>query len=61
MAEIFKIANSTNGVNADCIASMQPADYWKCNFAEEAYVARSAQTQTKTCRHCGSARIVDVV
>ena len=37
MANIFALANSTNGVNAKCTASKALADKWRCNFAQEAY------------------------
>lgn len=43
MKEIFTLANSTHGVNKDCIAAKAPADQWECNFAEEAYVALGAR------------------
>jgi len=34
---IFNLANSTNGVNAACIAAKTAADQWQCNFATETY------------------------
>ena len=37
MKHIFEIANSTQGVNAACIADKAPEDQWMCNFAQEAY------------------------
>jgi len=37
MREIFKLANSSGGVHAGCIAAMSAADAWKCNFAQFAY------------------------
>merc|ERR1712083_897096 len=37
MKYIFNLANSTHGLNADCIAAMPEDEQWKCNFAEMAY------------------------
>eukprot|EP01060_Flectonema_neradi_P034117 TRINITY_DN5893_c6_g1_i1.p1 TRINITY_DN5893_c6_g1~~TRINITY_DN5893_c6_g1_i1.p1 ORF type:complete len:451 (+),score=83.72 TRINITY_DN5893_c6_g1_i1:53-1354(+) len=37
MKNIFELSNATHGVNSDCIAAMQPADQWKCNFAQFSY------------------------
>mmetsp|Transcript_81905 Transcript_81905/g.155512 ORF Transcript_81905/g.155512 Transcript_81905/m.155512 type:complete len:461 (-) Transcript_81905:140-1522(-) len=37
MKSIFELANSTNGLNARCIAAQADEDKWKCNFAEMAY------------------------
>ena len=37
MKNIFELSNATHGVNADCIAAMQPQDQWKCNFAQYSY------------------------
>jgi len=37
MKSIFVLANSTNGVNAACIASKSAEDKWMCNFAEHSY------------------------
>lgn len=44
MANIFKLANSTHGVNAACIAATPVADQWKCNFAQEAYKYTTSPT-----------------
>merc|ERR1712125_123333 len=37
MKYIFNLANSTNGLNADCIAAMPEDKKWTCNFAEMSY------------------------
>eukprot|EP00038_Savillea_parva_P008712 m.178703 g.178703 ORF g.178703 m.178703 type:complete len:431 (+) comp14602_c0_seq1:70-1362(+) len=37
MKNIFHLANSTNGVNAGCIAATPLEDQWMCNFAEHSY------------------------
>jgi hypothetical protein len=37
MKNIFELANSTNGLNAKCIAAMPSSEQWKCNFAQYAY------------------------
>lgn len=37
MQSIFNLANSTNGLNTNCIAAKAPADQWQCNFAQESY------------------------
>jgi hypothetical protein len=44
MKEIFNLANSTHGLNDDCIASFAPDDQWKCNFAQHAYAHTKAMT-----------------
>ena len=44
MKYIFTLANSTNGVNAKCIAAMDEGDQWKCNFAQEAYAYTESET-----------------
>ena len=38
------LANSTNGVNADCIAAKAEADKWQCNFAQESYAYTKSPT-----------------
>eukprot|EP00755_Sulcionema_specki_P009715 Sspe_Gene.6470::Locus_2179_Transcript_1_2_Confidence_0.800_Length_1410::g.6470::m.6470/K19882/NOTUM; O-palmitoleoyl-L-serine hydrolase len=42
MQYIFNLANSTGGLNAQCILSVLPEDRWKCNFAEYAYAYTQA-------------------
>lgn len=42
MKYIFTLANSTNGLNARCIAAQAEEDKWKCNFAEMAYAYTQA-------------------
>eukprot|EP00294_Goniomonas_avonlea_P008479 CAMPEP_0114555252 /NCGR_PEP_ID=MMETSP0114-20121206/8651_1 /TAXON_ID=31324 /ORGANISM="Goniomonas sp, Strain m" /LENGTH=419 /DNA_ID=CAMNT_0001740367 /DNA_START=11 /DNA_END=1270 /DNA_ORIENTATION=- len=37
MKYIFTLANSTNGLNAKCIANKTGDDQWQCNFAQESY------------------------
>eukprot|EP00055_Hartaetosiga_balthica_P018220 m.130795 g.130795 ORF g.130795 m.130795 type:complete len:444 (+) comp9473_c0_seq5:3561-4892(+) len=37
MAYIYQLANSTHGLNADCIASKPSFLQWQCNFAQESY------------------------
>lgn len=44
MASIFALANSTHGVNKDCIADKAPKDQWQCNFAQEAYAYTKSPT-----------------
>ena len=44
MKYIFGLANSTNGVNADCIAAKAEADKWQCNFAQESYAYTKSPT-----------------
>ena len=44
MTNIFELANSTHGVNKDCIAAKAPSDQWQCNFAEEAYAYTHSPT-----------------
>jgi len=38
MQEIFNLANSTGGLNANCIAALKEEDAWMCNFAQYAYM-----------------------
>lgn len=42
MKSIFSLANSSGGVNANCIASLKEEDAWKCNFAQYAYMYTEA-------------------
>lgn len=44
MKNIFKLANSTQGLNAQCIASFAPKDQWQCNFAQHAYAHTKSHT-----------------
>ena len=44
MKNIFELANSTQGLNADCIASFAPEDQWQCNFAQHAYAHTKSNT-----------------
>ena len=44
MKNIFKLANSTNGLNEDCIASFPPEQQWQCNFAQHAYAHTKSDT-----------------
>ena len=44
MKNIFKLANSTNGLNKDCIASFPPEQQWQCNFAQHAYAHTKSDT-----------------
>jgi len=37
MKNIYELANSTDGLNADCVAKFAPEDQWQCNFAAHAY------------------------
>jgi len=37
MKEIYRLANSTHGLNDRCIAALAEEDRWKCNFAQLAY------------------------
>merc|ERR1719161_1504907 len=43
MRYIFNLANSTDGLNSDCIANSSSADAWKCNFAQMAYAHTKAR------------------
>jgi hypothetical protein len=44
MKNIYELANSTHGLNADCINSFKKEDQWQCNFAQHAYAHTKSLT-----------------